>query len=415
MRHEVLGAGCVVLLLLVLPASTVDADDWTSWRGPAANGVTAENGWKAAAVADRASIVWKTEIGMGHSSVAVLGDQLFTMGYAEAGQGSYEEIVYCLDANTGRERWRYAYPSRHVRFPGPGATPVVDGDAVYTISRGGDVLCFDAASGSVRWKRQLVDEGLAQSPSWGFCSSPAVEGKLLILNAARSGLALNKRTGQVVWASEPQAGWLATPMLFSQGGKRLAAISARGQVYVVDVADGSVQWSYEWNSDADPTILGSKMLLMGGGRGKGSVLLEMASGKPEVLWENGSLASTFQTAVVVDGHAFGFGRDRRNSPLQCVDMSTGEVKWSHNAGEWGSLIAADGKLVIIDGDGDLVVAEASAEGYTEIASAKVLEMKHFRSYDEDAPRCCWTNPVLANGRIYARDTHGGLVCVDVRS
>jgi outer membrane protein assembly factor BamB len=67
----------------------------------------------------------------------------------------------------------------------------------------------------------------------------------------------------------------------------------------------------------------------------------------------------------------------------------------------GSLMIADGKLIILGEKGTLVIAEASPEGFKELASAKILTGK------------CWTVPVLANGRIYARNAAGQLVCLDV--
>jgi outer membrane protein assembly factor BamB len=206
---------------------------------------------------------------------------------------------------------------------------------------------------------------------------------------------------------------LATPLIFDFNGKRIAAISARGTVYGVDVKTGKVQWSHEWQSDADPTLIDSQLYLIGGGRGTGSALLQLKDGGPEVVWENGDMSGVFQTGVVVDGYAYGYGRDRREQPLHCVDIRSGEVKWRQDLGDWGALIAADGKLIILDGDGDLIIAETSPQGYKEISRAKVFDLKHWQSYQDGQPNSCWTAPVLANGKIFARSTWGELVCVQV--
>jgi len=63
---------------------------------------------------------------------------------------------------------------------------------------------------------------------------------------------------------------------------------------------------------------------------------------------------------------------------------------------------ADGKLVILSEKGELVIADASPEGFKELARAKVLK------------GTCWTVPVLSGGRIYCRSHEGDLVCIDVR-
>ena len=59
------------------------------------------------------------------------------------------------------------------------------------------------------------------------------------------------------------------------------------------------------------------------------------------------------------------------------------------------------------GPGHLIMARINmergmySEAEKELASAEILTGK------------CWTYPVLANGRIYARNAAGQLVCVDV--
>jgi hypothetical protein len=125
------------------------------------------------------------------------------------------------------------------------------------------------------------------------------------------------------------------------------------------------------------------------------------------------MSGIFQTSVVLDGHAYGFGRIRRDQPLACVELESGEIKWSENLGEWGGIIAADGKLIIVDGDGDLIIAEATPEEFRVLAQSKVFPLRNYRSYPQRAPHCVWTAPTLANGKLYLRTTYGDLVCVDM--
>ena len=86
---------------------------------------------------------------------------------------------------------------------------------------------------------------------------------------------------------------------------------------------------------------------------------------------------------------------------EAVDWETGDVKWTKRGLGKGSLMIADGKLIIMSDKGQLVIAEASPGSYNELASAKVLS------------GLCWTVPVLSNGKIYCRSHPGLLVCVDV--
>jgi outer membrane protein assembly factor BamB len=394
-----------------------EASDWTAWRGPSGNGVSDETGWNPQKVNNRSAILWRASVGKGHSTISVSGEYLYTMGTRESqagGETRYEEVIYCLDTRTGKEVWRYSYPAQQQPFHGPGSTPVIDSDLLYATSRSGEVLCFDARNGKVVWKRSLIDESLCRASRWGFHGSPVVDGERLILNAGRSGIALDKRTGKVIWASTAETGGHSTPVLFDIGGKRLAAISAAGKVYTVDAASGDVLWSYEWESNTDPIVTGSRMLLVGGHRATGSVMLEMSSGKPEVAWKSKAMANHFQTGVVLGNHAYRIGRNAKIKSLQCVDLGTGEVRWSQDLGDSGGLIAGDGKLIIITGRGDLVIAEATPEQYRELARTRLFQLKPL-SRQDDQPNSCWTAPVLANGRIYARTSWGELACVDVLS
>jgi len=67
------------------------------------------------------------------------------------------------------------------------------------------------------------------------------------------------------------------------------------------------------------------------------------------------------------------------------------------------VLIAGGKIIGLSERGELMVADATPAGFKPISRAQVLGGK------------CWTLPVLANGRIYCRNTRGDLVCLDVRS
>jgi outer membrane protein assembly factor BamB len=410
--------GWVALMALVCLASAPAGADWARWRGPNDNWHVNAQDWDPQALAGRLRVVWRAEIGRGHSSVVVRGDRLYTMGQRTSGAGAQktiEELIYCLSTTTGREIWRYAYRTAGRSWPGPGATPALDGDRLYAIGREGELYCLDAASGAVIWKRHLVQEKLLRPSDSGFCSSPVVEGALLLLSGNSSGLALEKLTGKVVWTSAPGAGGLATPVVFGRSGRRQAAIAAEKTLSVVDVANGKVRWTQSWEAFSDPIVLGDRMLLTGSNR-DGATLLQMQGAAPKALWKERHFRSTFQSAVAVDGYAYGFGNASPGQPLQCVEIATGKLKWSQDLGQWGSLIAVNKSLLIAKGDGDFIVAEASPEGFRELTRVKAIAMTAAETgAQNDAMRGVWTAPAFADGRVYVRDNFGALVCIGPRS
>src|SRR5439155_24448445 len=121
----------------------------------------------------------------------------------------------CLDARTGREIWRHTYDSPlgpQYYEGGPGSTPTVDGDRVFTISKWGDVFCLDAARGTMIWQRDLRHDGI-KTNRWGFAGSPLIWHDLVILNAGSAGTALDRNTGRLVWCNGTNATGYASPTL----------------------------------------------------------------------------------------------------------------------------------------------------------------------------------------------------------
>lgn len=398
----------MVLLLAVAAAAAgggrsegaSDGADWPHWRGPEANGVSAETGWDPAKLS-KLTFAWQALVGSGFSGVAVVGDRLYTMGYA---QGS--DQVLCLDTKSGKQLWRQAYQSSLGEYPGPRVTPTADGDRLYTLGQFGTLLCLDRASGSVIWKKDVVRDLGASKPTWGFAGSPVVWEDLLLLNAGRSGMALDKATGELVWG-EPGTGGYASVVVFEANGTRQLAIFGERALYGVDPRTGAVFWSYPWvtGSDvnaADPLAIGSS-LFISSDYGRGCALLAIGPDGVRSMWENRSVSSHFSSFVFLDGSIFANDGDANahRGAFLCLDPATGDTRWRQDLGV-GSFLAAGGRFLILGERGKLRVAEVSSKEYREIVSA-------------DFPASVyWTAPVLSQGRLYIRNLKGELFCVDLR-
>jgi outer membrane protein assembly factor BamB len=163
-------AGWLTFWLMAAAAAPLQAADWPQWRGPRRDGISSETGWRAW-TAGGPRRVWTAQVGEGFSSVAVKGGRLYTVGNAGG-----KDTVYCLDAGTGRVVWRFSYPCGSGDYGGPRATPVVDGNRVYTFSREAQAHCLNAASGARVWERDLRRETGGAPPQWGFAGSPLVLG-----------------------------------------------------------------------------------------------------------------------------------------------------------------------------------------------------------------------------------------------
>ncbi|MGV3771367.1 MAG: PQQ-binding-like beta-propeller repeat protein [Verrucomicrobiales bacterium] len=392
-------------LLLLGVNQVVQAEDWPRWRGPALNGISTETEWTHQWPNETPKQLWKAKVGIGFSSMALSKGKVYTMGNKDE-----IDTVYCLDAETGKEVWKQSYPcplDATYYEGGPGSTPTVDGDKVYTLSKRGHLYCFQAADGKIIWQKDLIKEQGIAKPRWGFAGSPLVVGSRLLVNVGKQGTCLEKSTGKILWGGDKGLTGYSTPIPLVANGKTNILIFSAKALIAVALADGEKLWEFPWETGwdinaADPIVIGSKVFLSSFDRG--CALIETAFGKGEVLWENQEMGNHFNSCIVIGNAIYGMNgnSDKPQRDFRSLDLQTGKVNWKQEGFGLGSLMAADHKLIILSDKGELVIAKASPEAFTELARSQVLGGK------------CWTVPVLANGRIYCRNAEGTLVCIDVK-
>jgi outer membrane protein assembly factor BamB len=388
---------------LLLTVATAWGLDWPNFHGPDHNNISRETGWFGAWPTEGPKQVWKASVGQGFSSMSVAGGRLYTMGVVDK-----QETVWCLNALTGEKLWSHAYP--YVFKPqyyegGSSATPTVDGDRVYSLGQAGELRCFDAASGQVLWSQNIASAHGLAVPTWGFAGSPHVQGNVLLLNAGTYGLALDKTTGKLVWTTGKTAAGYSSMVAYLHQGRKAVALFAAKEVVGVEVATGTVLWKHPWKTDwdvnaADPVVRDGRVFISSTYKA-GCAMVQFDPSPPKELWRHKEMQNHFNMCVLMDGCLYGVdGEAEKPAFFKCLDWSTGQVKWSYSGLGLGSVMAADGKLIILSEKGELVVAEPSPAAFKALARAQVLGGK------------CWTTLVLANGKIYCRNSKGDLVCVN---
>jgi outer membrane protein assembly factor BamB len=383
------------------------AADWPAFRGPTHDGTSTERlRWPTNGPKEK----WKINVGIGHSAVTVVGSRAYTMGNANE-----TDTVYSLDVETGKVVWTHSYPCNEKvgikDYDGPFATPAVANGVVYTLSRKGDLFALDATSGNVIWQRNIVQEDDVRPPGFGgLAGSPLVLGNKLIVNGSSGGLALDLKTGKPLWKSGTGSGGHATPVPMRIGGQTYLAIHGPRTLTIVDAEDGKEFWTTPRRQPIgvnapDPVIEGTRVFVTAG-RAFGGALFDV-TGATTPLWEQVGLSSHWHTSVLVDGYLYGpdgnnsEGAGRSPTSLRCIDWKTGAIKWTEPKLGFNGLIAVGGKLLVLTETGDLVLVEASPNGYHELGTAKVIEGRVF------------TAPSFANGRVYARNVRGDVVCLDL--
>jgi outer membrane protein assembly factor BamB len=369
--------------------------------------------------------MWKADVGQGRANVVIAGDLLYTMGTIKG-----NNTVSCLRADSGQPVWQYSFES----FDDAQATPVVSADSVCALSKGGILLCLDALTGKLRWQKDLVADFGAVRPYYGFAGSPVIVGQTVLITVNTAGMALNVATGDLAWMSdappkriiaydtaETNGSDYSTPVLYAKDGKTYALIASWKGLSSVEVEKGTPNWVYEWEQYSgrhitDPVVVGNQVFIAqnyGGGTSADSLLMEMAEGRPRVIWKSQDFPTEISNPVIIDGYIYGGqgGPYKYNAGLRCVSLATGKVAWEKTLSEAAfrkcvSLISAAGKLIALTDDGILVVAEASPKGYREISRCIVPGI-------EKALVNFWVPPVLCNGRVYCKNYYSELVCIDM--
>lgn len=170
-------------------AADAITEDWPGLLGPRRDGTSRETKLLKTFPPGGPELVWEMTRGTGYASPAVAGDKV--VFFHRLGD---EEVVDCLDAETGKRYWRVTYPTKYedrYQFSnGPRCTPQIDGDRVYTLGVEGKLHCFDLASSKTRWRVDLRDKYGIKPGFFGVGSTPLVEGDKLIVNVGAEGSTL---------------------------------------------------------------------------------------------------------------------------------------------------------------------------------------------------------------------------------
>ena len=211
-----------------------------------------------------------------------------------------------------------------------------------------------------------------------------------------------------MWSSGEGPGAYASAVVFKAGETDCVAIFGQKAIYGVRLKDGKVLWSYPWQTSydvhaADPIASGGEVFIASG-YGTGCALLRIEGAEAKPVWRNELLRAHFSSAVLIDGYLYGVDGNAGGGSLRCIEWKTGKEVWAKDLG-FGALMAADGKLIVLNEKGRLFVVEASPAGFKELAQGDVAV--------PPAKGKWWNMPVLSNGTIYCRNSDGTLVALPV--
>ena len=399
--------------------------DWPGWRGPARDALSTESGLLQEWPAGGPPLAWKaTGLGLGFSSLAVVGDRLYTIGDLDGAQQ-----VLALDRADGRIVWSAKLGDPWIdEYGGGRATPTVDGDLLYAIGTGGNLVCLETATGKERWRKSLPkDYRGSMMSSWKWSESPLVDGNLLVFTpGARDAalVAVDKKTGETAWKTAlpdlgPKgtdgAGYSSIVVSNAVGVKQYVQLLGRGLVGV-RASDGKFLWGYNKVANEvaniSTPVVRANFVFASTGYGTGAALIELSrQGDALQAKELYFLpAVTFQNHhggfVLVGNYLYAGHGQSKGFPI-CLDLITGKVAWGgdiRNAGTGSAAVLyADGRLYYRYQNGVVLLIEATSQGYHEKGSFTIPDVK----------KPSWSHLVVADGKLYVRE-QDTLYCYDVR-
>jgi outer membrane protein assembly factor BamB len=389
---------------------------WPGFRGPNRDAISPDDTPLADSwTAGQPKSLWTVDVGEGYAGAAVLNGRVYLMDYDRTAQ---TDALRCLSLADGREIWRFSYPLAVKRNHGMSRTvPAVTGKFVVSLGPKCHVSCLDAVTGKFQWGIDLVRKYGATVPAWYAGQCPLIDGERVILAPSGSSLmiAVEIATGKVLWETPNPRDWKMTHVSITPmeiAGRKTYIYCGHRGVAGVAADDGSLLWETpDWKISiatvASPVPVPGNRIFLSGGYEAGSMMLEITNqaGKWQSQTAFRLAADTFgatqQTPILHADHLYGV---RPNGELVCLDLQ-GKVRWTSGMGHrfgLGPFLIANGRIFVMNDDGQLTMAQATPEGFKPLARAKVLD-------GHDA----WGPMALAGDRLIVRDLTR-MVCLDVR-
>ena len=411
MRAAVLLAGLVALLAQDAARAAVADVSWLQWGGPRRN-FTADTpplagSWPKAGPRK----LWDRPLGEGHSTILVEGPRLYTMyrplGMLSVVRRSLSETIAAFDATSGKTLWEHTYDSSTSGLnlsegAGPHSTPLIVGDRLFAIGSRMELFALDKNTGKVLWQHDVIKEFGAIQDDRGYSPAPIAYRDTVIVPAGgkSSLIAFDQQSGAVRWKAGEFPVAPASPVFINVDGQEQLVVSGANEIIGADPASGAVLWRHphktEWGLNISTPVWGDdNRLFVSAAYNNGARLLRLAhaDGKTTVAeeWYQNRMRVHIGTVIRLGDFVVGSSGDFGPCPTVGVDVKTGQILWQNREFARSTFLHADGKLIILDEDGNLGLAKPTRQGLNVLAKAPALVNR------------AWTVPTLVGTTLYVRD------------
>ncbi|HEU4688425.1 MAG TPA: PQQ-binding-like beta-propeller repeat protein [Vicinamibacterales bacterium] len=392
-----LGVACALLIAIAEPAAGQNApQDYPQWRGRQGDGSAAA--FIVPAIwPDALTRVWHVDVGEGYATPLVVGETVYVFTRRDG-----NEVIAALDAATGVERWRSAYPLPYApssptvaHGSGPKATPLFHEGKLFTVGITGIVSAFDARSGTRLWQTDAP----AEMPFYSAAASPVGVPGLVIAHPGNYGplTAFDVNTGAVKWTAGA-GGFFMSPLIVSLAGTEQVVSVTQDGVIGVSPGDGAVLWRYPWpggGMGGTMPIAYRDTIIVSASRNGVTALRPIkrdAGWEVETVWQTTDVSMYLSNPVVVGDALYGLSQ-RSSGEYFALDAQSGRVLWlgPPRQATNTAVVKAGDLLFLLDDDGELIVAKANRAAFEPLKRYMV------------ADSATWAQPAITGKRIFVKD------------
>jgi outer membrane protein assembly factor BamB len=394
----------VALIILAIAVTTnAQSNEWTQWGGPSRNFISTAKGLANTWPQTGPKQLWSRPLGEGHSAIVTTGNTLYTM-YSAGDQ----EVVIALAADSGKTIWEYKYEAPptglNLEFgKGPHSTPLLIDNTLYAVGATGKLHALDKKTGKVLWFHDLWKEYAGTKMGRGYSCSPIAYKNTIVMTLGGQGqtlVAFNQKDGTIAWKNQTLDLSPSSPLLIKVDGQDQLVAFLGKVVAGIDPNNGNLLWSHphttEWGLNITTPVWGSdNLLFISSAYSGGSRVLKLAQkdGKTNVeeLWFHRRLRVHHGTAIRVGDYVYASSGDFGPAFFAATNVKTGEIAYQDRSFPKSNFVYADNKLVLLDEDGNLVLATISPTELKVISKVSVLK------------NLAWTVPTLVGTKLYIRD------------
>ncbi len=417
-------AGLLAGLAVLLVSAEMARAQWTQWGGPNGDFTIKTSGLADSWPEGGPKQLWHRELGDGYATILVDDGALYTMYRTDE-----DEFAVALDASTGKTIWEHKSPSPFTKLmaefgPGPHTTPLIVGNRFYTIGTNALMHCFDKKSGRVLWEKDLVKEFDAPVPGRGYGASPIAYKNTVIVLVDRereddegesdgdktdspseekvveqSLVALDGANGYVIWKSQDFPISYASPILIDFKGEEQLVVLMQKEIIGVNPGTGELLWHHETGPDGanlmTPVFNGDDLIFFSSAYDSGSRVIKLTKkgGKTvtEKVWYSRKMRLHHANPVRLGDYVYGSSGDFGPAFFMGMNLRTGKVAWRERGFRKATCVYGDGKVIILDEDGQLALTTVTPEGFTVHSKCEISE------------RYSWAAPTLVGTTLYVRD------------